>query len=113
MEVFYNGEWGTICDDSWDIYDARVACRQLGYSDGLKALQGDEVSHGSGQIWLDNVACTGNEQSLASCFHRGWGSHDCRHIEDAGVQCLTAGNIAIFRKNQQKAKMDYVGSFLG
>ncbi len=98
VEILYKGRWGTICDDSWDINDARVACRQLGYSDGLKALQGSEVSHGSGQIWLGNVACTGNEQSLASCSHLGWDVDYCDHSEDAGVQCLTAGNI-IFCKN--------------
>ena len=98
MEIFYNREWGTICDHNWDINDAKVACRQLGYYDGLKALQGSEVPDGSGRIWLDDVACAGNEQGLASCFHRGWGVHNCRHREDAGVQCLTAGNI-IFCKN--------------
>ncbi len=101
VEIFYNGRWGTICDDSWGINNAKVACRQLGYYDGLKALEGWQVPDGSGQIWLDHVACSGNEQNLTSCAHRAWGVHNCDHREDAGVQCVTTGIIFISRKNQQ------------
>ena len=93
MEVLYNGQWGTICDDSWGFDDARVACRQLGYQDAVRALQGYQVEDGTGRIWLDDIACSGTEQNLASCSHRGWGIHDCGHHEDAGVECFLNGNI--------------------
>ena len=42
---------------------------------------------GTGDIFLDNVDCSGNETSLANCSHRGIGVHSCRHSEDAGVIC--------------------------
>ena len=96
MEVFYRGKWGTICDDHWDIYDAKVVCRQLGYQYGVRALQGGRIRPGSGKIWLDDVHCTGSEQNLRSCSHAGWGIHNCRHSEDAGVECSSTGKIDNF-----------------
>ena len=87
IEIFYDGQWGTICDNGWDYFDARVACRQLGYKYALKALQGLHVPDGIGQIWLDEVACIRNEQTLANCSHGEWGNHTCGHNEDAGVKC--------------------------
>ena len=92
VEIFYNGEWGTVCDDYWDMSDAQVVCRELGYKYAVKALRGSSVPDGQGKIWLDNVLCRGNEQNLSSCSHNGWGNHDCGHYDDAGVQCSSIGN---------------------
>ena len=105
VEILHNGQWGTICDDGWAIEDARVACRQLGYSNAAKALQGSEALSGSGQIWLDGVACTGNEKNIASCSHNGWGNHDCSHSEDAGVECTPGKKNT--RKEQEESKKPF------
>ncbi|CAB3993573.1 deleted in malignant brain tumors 1 -like [Paramuricea clavata] len=95
VEVFYSGKWGTICDDGWDMNDARVACRQLGYKYGVRALRRDSVPDGTGQIWLDDVACSGNELSLSSCPHNGWGNKNCGHSKDAGVECTSTGIVLL------------------
>ena len=91
VEIFYNGEWGTICDDGWDLKDARVACRQLGYQYAVKAVQGHETISGSGPIWLDEVDCTGKEENISRCNHIEWGTNNCKHQEDAGVECSKTG----------------------
>jgi hypothetical protein len=95
VEIFHNGQWGTICDDNWDINEATVVCRQLGYRYSVRALQGALVPSGTGQIWLDDVTCSGSEQYLGSCPHGGWGLHNCDHSEDSGVECSSTGNAAV------------------
>ena len=89
VEVTYGGRQVTVCDDDWDNDNAKVVCKMLGYSGG-KALIGrgaHSFGEGTGEILLDNVECTGNEQSLFDCKHRGIGVEDCSHVEDAEVKC--------------------------
>ena len=89
VEVYYNGEWGTVCDDDFDIRDANVICRMMGLPGAVSAeIQGRFGAGNSTQrVLLDDLWCSGHESSVASCSFRRWGSHDCSHTEDAGVVC--------------------------
>ncbi|CAM5172979.1 unnamed protein product [Eretmochelys imbricata] len=91
VEVFHNKKWGTICDDSWDLQDAGVVCRQLGCGTALSAPVGAHFGQGSEHIWLANVNCTGSEVALSDCRARPWGDSNCTHGEDAGVECSDSG----------------------
>ena len=87
LEVYYNSEWGTVCNDSWGLSDATVACRQMGFvgvSDSDSSLFGSGES--SQSIWLADVACSGSESRLIDCSHNS-NTSDCRHSEDVGIVC--------------------------
>ena len=86
VEVYVNGAWGTVCDDNWDIDDATVVCQQLGYESALSARTGAYFGQGSGDIVLDDVACTGLETNIGQCS-ASTTSPNCGHGEDAGVVC--------------------------
>ncbi|XP_068827622.1 scavenger receptor cysteine-rich type 1 protein M130 [Capricornis sumatraensis] len=103
VEILDQGSWGTICDDGWDLDDARVVCRQLGCGEALNATGSAHFGAGSGPIWLDDLNCAGNESQVWRCPSRGWGRHDCRHKEDAGVICSEFLDLRMVSEDQQCA----------
>ena len=92
LQIYHNGQWGTICDDNWDVTDTNVACKQLGFAN---ASTFQHLGQGSGPIWLDDVDCSGGELSLGQCQHPGWGTHNCGHSEDVGIVCNIGKDLSI------------------
>ena len=89
VEVFANNQWGTVCDDFWQLNDASVACRQLGFPYGAsEAITQAQFGSGTGPIWLDNLHCSATGNSLFNCQGNAIGNHNCDHSEDAGAVCI-------------------------
>ncbi|XP_055045873.2 scavenger receptor cysteine-rich type 1 protein M130 [Misgurnus anguillicaudatus] len=87
VEILFNDQWGTVCDDNWDMTDAEVVCRELGCGTAVEAKKGAYFGSGVGQIWKDELRCTGSETSVVNCKANPWGVTDCGHNKDAGVIC--------------------------
>ena len=106
LEIRYEGQWGTVCDDYWTDVEADVACRALGYPNGSVEGGGSRFGRahfgpGSGSILLDDVNCVGNETSLLACDYRKKNGvktvkhHNCTHSQDVGVRCQLAARARV------------------
>ena len=66
IEVHYAGKWGSVHASGWDIKDATVACRQLGYPSA--SLSGSRIFCSSDiPMWFTYFRCFGDETSLEQC----------------------------------------------
>ena len=85
LEVYYNGGWGTVCNDGWDDHYATLVCTQLGF--GASGITAD-FGAGTGNIFLEKVVCSLSDTVLASCGHFGVGiTVQCNHNDDVGIKC--------------------------
>ena len=118
VEICINNAWGTICDDGFTREEAVVVCRQLGllqtegmivmtsaisyssnvkrsrllsnsFPDGVEAILGSQFGSSTGPIFLDQLGCSGVENSLLECERfAGIGLYSCDHSQDAAVSCV-------------------------
>ena len=110
VEVLYDDQWGTVCDDLFYTTEANVICFMLNFTQGaVCSVSNARFGQGrgshfillyykidiiinivlsfSGPIWLDNVDCRPGDEILEDCNHNSWGNTSCSHREDVGVVC--------------------------
>nr|XP_022292890.1 thrombospondin-2-like [Crassostrea virginica]XP_022294792.1 thrombospondin-2-like [Crassostrea virginica] len=85
LYVYIDGTWGTVCDDYFGVNEAHVACKTLGFARATALHGTSTLGVGSGPILMDDVRCSGNEESLFHCNYTSY--HNCYHSEDVGVTC--------------------------
>ncbi|XP_043092106.1 deleted in malignant brain tumors 1 protein-like isoform X2 [Puntigrus tetrazona] len=111
VEVLYNGTWGTVCDNNWDLTDAAVVCREMGCGDVIEAKSAAYFGQGSGPVWISDLQCSNTDSRLRECESSGWGRVSCGHDKDAGVICKDnvrlvnstnpcSGRVEVFRAGQ-------------
>ena len=86
VEVFYQGKWGKICRNEWDINDVKVVCRQLGFQSALAEFIGMDTKDENISVAMSNVACKGQESVLASCKRLDGEHIEC--VDNIGAQAL-------------------------
>ncbi|XP_064596274.1 deleted in malignant brain tumors 1 protein-like [Liolophura sinensis] len=88
LEVFDKNSWKTVCGVAFDYGIAASTCWLLGFSEGVD-LPNAYFGQGTGQIWLNEVSCSGSETDTSECLNGGRGIPMCGHHEDVGLVCFT------------------------
>ena len=95
VEAFdiYKGVWSGVCDTSFDILDAHVICKMMGFNTSIVALTNSAAheiygtSPSGSNFVLDNLDCSGKENSVFECRLTGELSDNCEATQIAGVKC--------------------------
>ncbi len=84
VEVLYDSVWGSIVDDNWDINDANVICRQLGFAEATSSTA--QFGNGKGPVYMTDMECSGSEVNFLDC----WYTHVIEEVDgrqDVAVEC--------------------------
>ena len=94
LEVCVNNAWGAVCsDDRFGVAEAYVACNQVG---GYQRESGEEIAvlEGSGVVFLFELNCDGDEESLLQCQSFHTDNFECASGQDVAIRCT--GNFFPF-----------------
>eukprot|EP00798_Chlamydomonas_sp_ICE-L_P029532 gene29532-5878_t len=104
VEVYKDGQWGTVCDDMFDSNTnaAKVVCRQLGLPWTDARVDTSVTGNAGLEILMDEVRCGGSESSLLDCSHVS--KHDCDHTEDVETTCPAVSGYSV------RSRVDHNGN---
>ena len=86
VDIYFLGHWGSVCSYNWDLLDATVACRQLGYP-AAQAISTSTTYELGKRLWLNGLYCSGYEDNITQCSHRLGGAGSCQYSRSAKVIC--------------------------
>lgn len=92
--MYWNGQWGTVCHNNFDITDANVICRYLGYPGASLALWYAHFGQGYGPVWFGDMNWFENNASPYYCSKTAYEmAPGCGHDKDASVVCKRKSTI--------------------
>ena len=86
LEVYFDGEWGYVCDDEWKEENGDVVCGILGYEGAISS----SGSHFSSDVnyRLNFINCTGGEESLLDCTYSPYTQDYCSADGHVYISCI-------------------------
>uniref|UniRef100_A0A4W3GQ81 SRCR domain-containing protein n=1 Tax=Callorhinchus milii TaxID=7868 RepID=A0A4W3GQ81_CALMI len=107
VEIYHDGTWGRLLDDSWNISNADVICRQLNFGSAISVYNSSQYGEGTGPVWINNVQCAGTETHIWNCPYSTVASSS-RTSRDVGVLCSGECTLVINNKNPCKFQHRFV-----
>ena len=94
VEVYYDREWCAVCGNGWNLNDATVVCRELGFGPAIVGESEELYGQVNKKYWCSDLNCAGTESNFVNCPHSKMGVHDCNCSSDAIVKCTAPnGNV--------------------
>ena len=87
-EIYLLGHWVAACFQYWDLVDATMVCRQLGYPAALTIQNNAAQTFFGGEnkyLWLQDLRCNGNESSIIQCSHGMTSLYSCPYNRDSVI----------------------------
>uniref|UniRef100_A0A915PUQ6 SRCR domain-containing protein n=1 Tax=Setaria digitata TaxID=48799 RepID=A0A915PUQ6_9BILA len=93
LEVYVNGQWGTICNRSWTQQLASLACNQLGLIMDPEHFENWHLTPLANELpmVMDNIRCEENEYDITRCRHDGTDHNiaiSCPTTDVVGLRCM-------------------------